>query len=343
MQTVEIKKEQFDLHLFLLLLFKKLWIVILSGVIAGVLFGGIYFLVNITFGPEDTYEMVSESYLEYAVDSNGEEYVVFNQVTWENMIDSDDIVDPIAERTGLSEDLIREYVSATLLSDTRILTTTVAGFDKGIVEQINPALLSSLEGFGQGQREFQMIRIMTKPDVASVQNQDVRVINATLLGVVVGLLLSFFVVILYLIWDDRIYHTGIFEARYQTTMLGVYGSEFYSSNCDNLLLDDQKYVAVLLDDVEAEDLDFGKRSFVKIIGNPYIRPENLKELDSDIEYQYILFVSAKRHNSKLIEATMNLFEEYDCRFDAAALMDVDEKLLKWYYFPGKRWIEKHVK
>lgn len=343
MRVKEYNKETFDLHLFVLLLIKKIWIILLGGILGAVLFGGVYYLKNITYGPEDTYEMVSEFYMEYAFDENGEEYPIFIKMTWEAMIDSDDIVEPIAEKTGLQVELVREYVSATLLSDTRILTTTVAGLDSEIVEQINPVLLSSIEEFGKNQREFAQIRTMTHPQTASIQTQDIRVLNATVLGAAIGLFLALFLVILYLIWDDRIYHTGIFEARYQTAMLGVYGTEFYRNNCDNLLLDEKKYVAVLLDGIEAEDLDFGEKSFVKIIGNPYIKPENLKELDSDIEYEYILFVSAKRHNSKLVEVTLALFEEYDCSFDSAVLMDVDEKLLKWYYFPGKRWIEKHIK
>lgn len=341
MKIKEYKKEPFDLQLFVLLLAKKIWMIILGGIIGGALFGGIYYLSNITFGPADTYEMVSESYLEYAYDENGEQYIIFNQVTWESMIYADDFISSIASKTGLDREMIKESISATLLSDTRILTTTVVGSDKKTVEQINEALLDSLRNFGENQRELIEVRSMLKPEQATIQDQDIRVLNATILGVIIGLLLSMFLVILYIIWDDRIHHAGIFEARYEIPMLGVYGSELYEENCLHIFDEEKEYIAVFADDVKAAELKFGEESFSKTIINPYLNPSNIQELDSD--YAYILFVSAKKHNSKVIEATFSLFEKYHCEIEAAVLTDVDERMLKWYFFPGKKWIKKHLK
>lgn len=344
MKIEEYSKEPFDLHLFVLLLIKKIWIILLGGILGGILFGGIYYLNNVTFGPGDIYEMVSESYLEYAYDENGEQYVIFNQVTWESMIYSDDFIFPIVLETGLEAEQIKESISATLLSDTRILTTTVEGLDKEVVEQINSALLKSLQDFGENQRELVQIRSMLEPDSASIQKQDIRVLNATILGLTIGILLSFFAVILYLIWDDRIHYPGIFESRYKTSVIGVYGTEFYNQNCAYFTEKEKEYVAVILDGSEPERLEFGRNSFKKIIANPFMKPENLKYLDYDnYEQEYILFVNANSHNSNLIRETLELFEEYDCKIYAAVLTDVDEKLLKMYYFPGKRWINKHLK
>lgn len=343
MLVKEYGKEPFDLHLCVLWFFGKIWILLLAGVIGGILFGGVYYLKNITFGPEKMYEMVSDSYLEYATNEAGEEYLYFNQTTWGNMIHSDEIMNPLLLQFNMTRKEMESLISATLLSDTRILTTTVIGADKEWVEDLNKALLIAIEEFGKNKREFIKIQPMLVPEEATIQKADIRIWNATVLGISIGFIATFFLLAFFFIWDDRIYITSIFETRYQIPMLGNYGSKLCYENTKTMLDKKDNFVYLVLD----KNIVFNKDSIKEIsdsftlINNPFWDTKEMEKLEK--EKKYILLVSAKRHNSKLIEATLQLIDKNECFVMAAILLESNRRLQNMYYFPGLKWIKKHLK
>lgn len=343
MLTRQYGKEVFDFHLFILCFFRKIWIVLLFGVLGGAAFGGVYYLQNITFAPAQKYEIVSDSYMEYVLDVTGEDYTIFNQVTWGKMIYADDIISPLLQEFSITREEAEQSIHATLLSDKRILTTTVEGYDKKIVEQMNAALLVSLQEFGKKQREFIEIRTMMVPEKATIQSLDLRLSNAKVLGIVIGLFFSAFFLILYYIWDDRIYLAEIFEKRYHIPMLGNYGSSLYKKNVEKLLDLKKAHTLVYVDSKEELKNEYSEPLIenMKSIENPWLFPEEINNLIP--EQPIVLLVSAKRHNSKLIEATLQLLDKYQCDVCAAILLDSNETLQRMYYFPGSQWMKKHLK
>ena len=326
-------KEPFDLHLFVLLLLRKIWVVALAGIIGGIVIGGIYYLKNITFSPAQKYEMVSDSYIEYAVNEEGNEYTYFNQTTWESLIYADDIINSVASKVEIPKEEIIQAISATLLSDTRILTTTVQGYDKEEVKEMNQALLLAIEEFAGTKREFAFIQPLRVPEDATLQNLDIRVWNATVLGISVGLLLSFFALSLFFIWDDRIYLPSIFESRYQIPVLRKEEIKESKGKYTYLLLDKNRK--------SLQNLPTEIKESEALIDNPFWDENAIKKLNKN--ETYVLVICSKTHNSKLIEGTLSLLDKKECTVVAAVLYETYDTLQKIYYFPGSKWIKKHLK
>ena len=363
MLTKQYGKETFDLQLCLLLFIRKIWVFVLGGVVGGLLIGGIYTLKNVVFAPVPQYEMVSEYYMEYALNQEGKEYTIFNQVTWESMIYSDDIIDSMLlklnelqkdTKSPLNKEQVKQNISATLLSDTRILTTTVVGDEKEEVENMNTALLFSLEEFGKNQKEFITIRPMKIPEQASIQNPDIRVWNATILGIVIGLSITGFSLLLFFVWDDRIYVPDIFEKRYNIPMFGSIKTPLCMANAKDILNKETSYTILLVDKNTVlkqadkreiwEDITGDKSTDidkVTLINNPFWEADNLNKINKG---SGILFViSAKRHNSKLIETTLQLIEKREGQIIAGVLIEDSKSLQKQYYFPAFLWSKKYLK
>ncbi len=329
----EYGKEPFDLHLFILLFFRKIWVVIFVTIVGGILIGGGYYLKNIAFAPMQKYEMVSDTYLDYAKNELGEEYTYFNQTTWESLIYADEIIDPLVKIYNISKDQLKQNISATLLSDTRILTTTVEGYDKEMVEELNQALLQSLSAFAETKKEFVAIDPIRVPETASLQDPDIRLWNATILGMVVGFLIAGFGVALYNIWDDKIYLPTIFEKRYQIPVIkNIKGS-----------VEGEKYTYIRLDKdrIPKQDEIDRKTETNLLINNPFWDEAAMEQIKK--KERYILVISSKVHNSKLLEATLEILDKKEGIVVGAILYDQYEKLQKMYYFPGSQWIKKQMK
>ncbi len=363
MLTKQYGKEPFDLQLCLLLFARKLWVFVLGGVVGGLLIGGIYTLKNVVFAPVPKYEMVSEYYMEYALNQEGKEYTAFNQVTWGSMIYADDIIEPMLLKLNeIQKDIInppnkeqvKQSISATLLSDTRILTTTVVGDEKEEVENINTALLFSLEEFGKNQKEFVTIRPMNIPEQASIQKLDIRVWNATILGIVIGLSITGFCLLLFIAWDDRIYVPDIFEKRYNLPMLGCIKTPLCKENAKEIRTKENPYT-ILLVDKNTSMKQVGKNEIwenitgetnadidrITLINNPFWEAENLNKINTGAKI--LLVISAARHNCKLIETTLQIIEKREGQIIAGVLIEDSKSLQKQYYFPAFLWSKKYLK
>ena len=70
--------ERMDYKLFWLRFVKKIWLILATAVLGALLIGGSYYLVNITFGEEPSYKVVSQLYLDYAEDGSGTPYEFIN-------------------------------------------------------------------------------------------------------------------------------------------------------------------------------------------------------------------------------------------------------------------------
>ena len=72
--------------------------------------------------------------MDYATQPDGTEYTYFNQTTWTQLMTDDVFTDAILKHLGeqgvtMEKAALRECLYATMLSDTRIVTTTVTTHD----------------------------------------------------------------------------------------------------------------------------------------------------------------------------------------------------------------------
>lgn len=217
-------KEPLDMRLLVLRFLRKSPLILLAALLGAVCIGGPYFLRKVTFGPAKEYEAVTDFYIDYAVQESGEEYTYFNQTTWTQLITDDVFTDKIlTHMSGIkpSKQELREYLYATMLSDTRIVTTTVTTNDPELTMKIEKALLRAMEDFGGEQKEIAGVRILQEPTEASPVIADARTFRACMLGAVIFVSVTVFYLLIYFVLDEGIHIPAAFERRYGVPMLGT--------------------------------------------------------------------------------------------------------------------------
>lgn len=221
MSEKEWMKEGIDLRLEALLFKKKIWFS-LAGLLFGVLLAaGIYFLTHVTFAPAREYEAVSKLYLTFATDENGDAYQYYNGYTWNDLMQTEPIMNQIlANTSSFDEALVREAVSADILSDIRLLTVTVRSHDKALTDAVIRATENAVVSFGDAMEEFDKIEVI-EHGIGSLVIFEDETVRVAIFGGVVGLLIS----VLYLAFlrtiDTSIYVPSDFEKRYHIPVLNV--------------------------------------------------------------------------------------------------------------------------
>jgi len=263
-------KEPLDIRLFMLRLFRKAPVIVLAAFLGALCIGGPYFLRKVTFGPAKEYEAVTDFYIDYAVQENGEEYTYFNQTTWTQLITDDVFTDKILsymsgigtseggkamqevslpgmeEAAGITKQQLREYLYATMLSDTRIVTTTITTNDPEMTMKIEEALILAMEDFGKEQKEIREVRILQEPEEASLVIADVRTFRACMLGAVIFVFVTVLYLSVYFVLDEGIHIPATFERRFGVPMLGTICSGELPVLAKKLFSEERQYRRPLL-------------------------------------------------------------------------------------------------
>ena len=92
--------ERMDYKLFWLRFVKKIWLILVAAVMGALLIGGSYYLINITFGEEPSYKVVSQYYLDYAEDGSGTPYEFINYFTWSEIVNTDEFIEILKEKVS---------------------------------------------------------------------------------------------------------------------------------------------------------------------------------------------------------------------------------------------------
>lgn len=304
-------QEPADGKLLLLRLLGKWKTVLLAALLGALIPGGIYYLINVPLGPAPEYEAVTDFYLDYALQENGEEYTYFNQVTWDQLIKEDLFTETISAAVNVPKEYAESAVSATLLSDTRIVTTTVTTTDPNLTLEINKALIGAMFTFCDNQKEIANVKLYKAPDRASLVKQDVRTFRAAVTGMVCTLFVTLLVLCLYILWDDSLWIPESLEKRYGIPSLGTKDSPEYAPLC-------KKY--------------YGEENFEMLyLTTP--EPADLTDTLLQGTAPILLAVPAGAHNGKAAERVLSLCKKCNREVRAAVLTDPDEKLLSAY----RRW------
>lgn len=297
-------KEPLDTRLCFLRLVRKSWLVFAMAVLGAVLFGGIYFLSHVVYGPAREYVTESEFYIEYVnAVTQEQQYTFYNKETWESLIHTDVFMDEVMaqvkeQTTMLDREVTREEVSnaifGTLLTDVRIVHVTVTTNSEFLTMVITNALESAFLKFGEEQREIDEIRAILIPKEASLTMIDNRTGRACVLGAVVFVCFTLFIMYLYVVLDTSVYIPLEFERRFGISM-------------------------VLSD--EAAD---GMSAHTEKNSESVFTQKNA-------DGTHVLFVKSGDHNRPLIEKTIRDLLLRGENIEKAVLVNPDEKLIKWYF------------
>lgn len=225
-------KEPLDLRLCALRLFRKCWLLVAMVLLGAFLFGGVYFLTHVVYAPAREYKAESEYYIEYKdVITEEQQYTFYNKETWEDLIHTDLFLETIMEELNgkVEESFLRGAMFATLLTDVRIVHVTVTTNSEELSLEISRALEKAFIKFGEMQQEVEQIRIILSPKEATFLPVDNRTVRAAVLGGVIFLCVTLFIMYLYAVVDTSILLPIEFERRFFIKMEVSEDKEILSS------------------------------------------------------------------------------------------------------------------
>ena len=194
-----------DIKKLVLCFAKRIWLAAAAGAAGAVIGGLVYLMVSVVPEAEREYQAMSKIYLDFAPDETGEVYQAYNGYTWNDLMATDPILDVTMQY--LPKTYSREEVTgatkAEILSDLRLLTITVTTHDADSCNAILQATGQSLTDRGREAKEFHRIEVIQTTEAALVV-ADSRLVQAVLIGLVLGAVTALLGMLLYYVLDDRI-------------------------------------------------------------------------------------------------------------------------------------------
>ena len=234
--------ERMDMRRFFLCLASKVWIIVLATLICGMLGAGIYdFYYSVTDG-QPKYQMCTDYYITFneADHPNGMDY--FNAYTWNQFVTDDRIVNLALKFGGVTSDEIKASVSSRMMSDYRVLTVVVTGTNPKRINAISEAYKFAMPLFADEVDEITKIEIWSQDNIEKI-NDHTLMMNAALLGALIGLVVSAAIWLVYYSMNDRIYTQSDWSRRFpDVAFLGydcaVFGDDTLDVQIDNLIQDE---------------------------------------------------------------------------------------------------------
>lgn len=209
-----------DLKRLVLYLQKKAWLVIVLAIFGAVCGGIVYQVVRGVKMPVE-YESVSKLYISFGNDENGEAYQYYNGYTWNDLLDTDPILDIIMNALpGYERAEVREATTAEILSDIRLLTVTVRGDNEKFVREIRNAVESGLREYAKKSKELVQIETIRSGAPERVYWED-RTTAACVTGAVILGILSLLGVGVSYALDESVYVQEDVEKQYGCKALGI--------------------------------------------------------------------------------------------------------------------------
>ena len=219
----ELGKEGVDLKLVLLLLLKKISRVIAAALVGAVVGGGIYAVWHGVLADKRQYEAQSKYYItfEETMEKSYLDYY-YNGYTWNDLLSSDPILGYAMTLLpdGYDRSYVDDCVEAEILSDVRVLTTTVRANTPEEVLLVREALEEAVIHYGTVGDKLDEITLIRSdaPRLETIKNSIVRaaVTGAVAFAVLMVLALLFGIAV-----QDAIYLPEEFTARYAIPVAGM--------------------------------------------------------------------------------------------------------------------------
>ncbi len=313
--------EGMDLKKYMICLWRRLPFVIAAGVAAALLFGVIYTLSRTVPEGQREYQAFAKVYLDFAADERGEAYEAYNGYTWNDLM----AADPIMELTlsYLSADYTREEVQAAvkaeILSDIRLLTVTVTTNSKERTEAVLHAAVQALAAYGKQAKEFVEIGAIQETQ-AKLLVADSRLLQAVLLGLLLGLFFALLGVALKGVFEARILLANDLKNVTDLPFLG------YVNGPGNLGGDYEKNLAYLR---EKE----GNITVCEASPDQSFMEEDFRNLREAVGV--VLSVPYRKANAVWVSYVIDQLAVQDCTLLGVAIRDGDAGFLRRYYGKDK--------
>lgn len=214
--------EPADLKLLLIYFIKRIRFLIYFTIFGALIFASLYYMKTFVFVDEHEYVATGELYLVYADDVRLDN-VYINDYTWQNLVKSDKAVEYAMGEiySNVTEEELRESVTAGLVSDVRFVTLTVKTKDPELCVEIAQAYQAAIKKLGEEMVDIEAITVFTDADTAEEVKVDNRIARMAITGGVIGFILSFFWITLQYVFDDSVYVASQFERRFGVPVIGI--------------------------------------------------------------------------------------------------------------------------
>ena len=139
---------QFDLRRFLLLAGKKLWWLLIGAAAGAILFGGGYFVKSQVLAGPAVYRSDALYYITFAEGAEEIKQHFYNDYTWNDVLDSDEIAGVAAGMSGgISKEQIAAATRIPTMSDIHMIHVYVEDSDPEVAEQIQNSIGVALSYF----------------------------------------------------------------------------------------------------------------------------------------------------------------------------------------------------
>lgn len=308
--------EGMDIKKYMICLWKRLPFVTAAGIAAALLFGLLYTLSRTVPEGEREYQAYAKVYLDFAADETGEVYQAYNGYTWNDLM----AADPIMELTlgYLPADYTREEaeaaIRAEILSDIRLLTLTVTTNREERTEAILHAAVQALTEYGKQAKEFIEIGAIQETE-AKLVVADNRLLQAVLLGLLLGLFFALSAVMLRGVFEARILLSGDLKKVSNVSFIG------YANGPGSLGEDYEKNLAYLRE----------KSGDITVCEAAPDRPFSEEDFQNLRAAGVVLSVPFGKANAAWVSYMIDQLTAQNCVLAGVAIREADERFLRSYY------------
>ncbi len=209
-----------DLKRLMLYLQRRIWLVVVLAVLGATCGGVVYQVVRSMKMPVE-YKAVSKLYISFGHDESGEVYQYYNGYTWNDLLDTDPIMELVMKGLpGYEKEQVCEATTAEILSDIRLLTVTVRGENEKVVREIRNAVETGLREYARDDEELEQIKVI-RSGVPERVYWDDRTTSACVTGAIILGTLALLGILCSYALDESVYVQEDIEKRYPYKALGI--------------------------------------------------------------------------------------------------------------------------
>lgn len=308
--------EGMDLGKYMICLWKRLPFVTAAGIAAALLFGLLYTLSRTVPEGEREYQAFAKVYLDFATDETGEVYQAYNGYTWNDLMAADPIMELTLDHlpTDYTREEVEAAVRAEILSDIRLLTVTVTTNREERTGAILHAAVQALTEYGKQAKEFIDIEAIQETE-AKLVVADCRLLQAVLLGLLLGMFFALLGTALRGIFEARILLAGDLKKVTEASFLG------YANGPGSLGEDYEKNLAYLRE----------KKGEITVCEASPDRPFSEEDFRNLRKAEVVLSVPFGKANAAWVSYVIDQLTAQDCVLAGVAIREADERFLKRYY------------
>lgn len=317
MNQRELEREGVDLKLVLLLLVKKIPIVIISALVGALLCGALYGVWHTRAIGRSGYVARSQYYItfEEIEDKTFFDYY-YNGYTWNDLLSSDLILG--YAMTLLPEGYDRQYVDdcieAEILSDVRVLTTTVTTKDADEAVLLRQAIEQAVVHYAADGEKLECIEVIRSEEPVREKVTD-HLLRAAVTGAAGFAVMTVLVLFLCIAVQDAVYLPQEVEERFGVPCAGI--------ECKNLMLREEL--------IQNEERLCAGKEYPSLELQAFVGAEaSLYEKIRD-QGGVIVKVPQGKKNSKWLSRVLHNLSVQDCRVIYTKITEADGFLVGCYY------------